>query len=637
MLKDKTFRVFIIYMYIYIHVHFHSVHDCAPYTIRLFFFVFPCRGLCPKDKDTTSNTSTTGNQDNQTSGGHRPTTSTGRSRCRGTISDGSLVRLRNGPPCGPNSIVYSRSPCGPRVGKTMNIIEHGSLDPKTSVLVKVFKDDYRITSDDKRTNWNDFDSGSTRPPELDTNSNFNSLEVWKLSDVVFLDDSPAILGRVVTVDHPQAIVDISHSTNESGTLASSSNAKSTLKVFKVSELELCPIDYVEGSPPVQPRSQQEQATKKSSSEAKASHSRGGVSLHVAGTVQHHPVCILAPELSSTSSSSLSSLLHQRQGVAASSGAVIYGYTPLAVHTTDEGPTMLVERLSDSATFIVYSGHSSAGDGALASTSFVAVNCKDSKPNLFTVEEESVPALEGGFRADPLILSYDCPLKGTQLQRDGGDEKAVARKSDEAGSKVNMMPKVFKGKAKAGCDDTAMSTPIKSMEVESHESDDATANSTKSSLPQRRSSLKRKLDDKNRTTSTTTDDGSVTDSQLQPGEAVSDKSTTTATRPAEMMDPGSQLLHSSLNLCRPLVAKLNSQPLLIWDVNGMVCPLLDGLSLRPLPSSSHSSSGGKAISSGGNHNVPLPTMSYRCVTSRQYAVSKTQSVLVIALGKPFHKT
>ena len=588
--------------------------------LPIFLISYLPRGLCPKDKETTNGTSTSNNQDNQTSGGHRPTPSSSRSRSRGAIVDGSLVRLKNGPPCGPNSIVYSRSPCGPRVGKTMNIIEHGSLDPKTSVLVKVFKDDYRVNSDStKKVNWMDYDSNSRLLSDLDSSLNYNSLEVWKLSDVVFLDDSPAILGRVVTVDYPQAIVDISHSTSESGTLASSSNAKSTLKVFKVSELELCPVDYRENSPQSQPRSQQPKKkvdlSASSSSEAKPSLNRGGVSHHVAGTVQHHPVCILAPELNNThnptgsmSGNVPSSLLQQQGAVNTNPGSVIYGYTPLAVHTTDEGPTMLVERISDSATFIVYSGHSSAGSGALVSTSFVALNSKDSKPNLFTIEEESVLALEGGFRADPVVLSYNSTSNDDRLQVGGDGDGKSAQKS-------GARSKVTKGKAKAG---SGGNTASKSMEVELQ---DATVGATKPFLPQRRSSRKRKLD-KNGKTSTAPQDQSA--SKLQAPENISDKSTITAAlNSPKKSDLSSKSFQSSPSLRRPPMAKLNSQPLLIWDVNGKVCPLLDGLNLRPVPSSKASS----------NLHVPLPTMSYRCVTSRQHAISKTQNVFVLALGKP----
>ena len=61
------------------------------------------------------------------------------SRGRRQISEGSLVRLKNGPPCGPNAIVFTLSATGgPRVGRSVSVMEQSSIDPKTSVLVKVF-------------------------------------------------------------------------------------------------------------------------------------------------------------------------------------------------------------------------------------------------------------------------------------------------------------------------------------------------------------------------------------------------------------------------------------------------------------------------------------------------------------------
>jgi hypothetical protein len=71
---------------------------------------------------------------------------------------------------------------------------------------------------------------SNTVPESEGDGSYDGLEVWSLSDVVFLDDSPAVLGRVVTVDQLQAIVDISCASSESGTMGSTSVAQSTLKV-----------------------------------------------------------------------------------------------------------------------------------------------------------------------------------------------------------------------------------------------------------------------------------------------------------------------------------------------------------------------------------------------------------------------
>ena len=485
----------------------------------------------------------------------------------------------------------------------MNIIEHGSLDPKTSVLVKVFKDEYRVTPDassSKKKSRSDLDTSSRHLSDLDSSSNYNGLEVWKLSDVVFLDDFPAILGRVVTVDHPQAIVDISHSTNESGTLASSSNAKSTLKVFKVSELELCPIDYSETR--AQQRKSNAAESSFSSSEAKfqGGVGRGGVSHHVAGTVQHHPVCILAPELSShlqvgsvpTNLLTQQERQHQMGSNSSSSfGSIIYGYTPLAVHTSDEGPTMLVERTLDNSTFLVYSGHSSAG--GLVSTSFVALNSKDSKPNRHTIEEESIPALEGGFKVDPVALEYSMSLCNKPSR------------SITEGSMVNTRSKV---KVR----EPTVLAPS-SSEVESHDSVDV---AMKPNLPQRRSSRKRKLETPNIKSVSSSATNKTSESAPS---SISNKqsSSTTAESPATSSAHQEQQGLPGSGLSLQPTPKIDSQLLLLRDVNGKICPLLDGLNLRP----THS-----------KMDAALPTLSYSCIACKQYAISKSQSVLVVALGK-----
>ena len=481
----------------------------------------------------------------------------------------------------------------------MNIIEHGSLDPKTSVLVKVFKDEYRVTPDassSKKKSRSDLDTSSRHLSDLDSSSNYNGLEVWKLSDVVFLDDSPAILGRVVTVDHPQAIVDISHSTNESGTLASSSNAKSTLKVFKVSELELCPIDYSETRAQQRKSNAVESSFSSSETKFQGGVGRGGVSHHVAGTVQHHPVCILAPELSShlqvgsvpTNLLTQQERQHQMGPNSSSFGSIIYGYTPLAVHTSDEGPTMLVERTSDNSTFLVYSGHSSAG--GLVSTSFVALNSKDSKPNRHTIEEESIPALEGGFKVDPVALEYSMSLCNKPS------------KSITEGSKVNT-------RSKGGSAALASS----SSEMESHDSVDV---AMKPNPPQRRSSRKRKLETPNiksvssSATNKTSESPPSSISNKQSSSTTAESTATSSAHQEQQWLPG-----SGLSL-QPM-PKIDSQLLLLRDVNGKICPLLDGLNLRP----THS-----------KMDAALPTLSYSCIACKQYAISKSQSVLVVALGE-----
>ena len=340
------------------------------------------RGLCPPTKPN--------NTDHSHSSSHRSSSS------RGTITDGILVRLRNGPPCGPNSIVFNQSGLRPRVGKTMNIIEHSGLDPKTSVLVKVYKDTHSSVAQADPGPGGKGRIGLTRTLEED--SQFEGLEVWSLSDVVFLDDSPSVLGRVVTVDQLQAIVDISHSSSESGTMGSTSNAQSTLKVFKISEIESCmdsrlstspqkssketglpPQTKVGGAGGVDSDSHREAASGCGKGEGLRSES---VSQHIAGLVQHTPVCLMCP--------------HPKTETSCAHGQswCVHGYQPLAIQMTDSGPMVLVKRLADGKAFLTCSGHT--GFPSFMSSSFVSLSSRDTKVGRCTIEEESVSAVEGGY-------------------------------------------------------------------------------------------------------------------------------------------------------------------------------------------------------------------------------------------------
>ena len=338
---------------------------------------------------------------------------------KATIVDGSLVRLRNGAPCGPNAIVFNEVGSQPRVGRTMNIIEHSGLDPKTSILVKVYKDkDWTgsdTTSSNSSTSLDSYDRErfkSDLEREIEYESLFSRLEVWSLSDAVFLDDSTAILGRVVTVDQLQAIVDISHATSETGTMDSTSRAQSTLKVFKLNEIESCmdsassnttPSHYGEGGGALGGVSS-EDADKRSTKVRGVGMAMDGVtemgkstvSHHIAGLVQHRPICLLTPS-APLPCWNMPHPLSQDTDPASSESApttCIHGYYPLAVHMTDQGPIMLVRRISDNFAFLVCSGHT--GFPSFSSSSFVSLSSRDSKPGRCTIEEEAVASLEGGF-------------------------------------------------------------------------------------------------------------------------------------------------------------------------------------------------------------------------------------------------
>lgn len=300
----------------------------------------------------------------------------------------------------------------PRLGLTVSTIEHSSIDPKTSVLVKVFRDSHprmREVFDGgrKRRRGGEETGGGTAAlggEGLEDSDRFEGLEVWKLSEVTFLDDSPAVLGRVITIDQQQAIVDISYSQTPSPAAPSITNiaeGRNTLRVFRTADLETCMEIGGERSTdsplplPTRAKLKPASAARGSTPLLPLAPPTKAVSHHVAGSVQHWPVCLLdpgpdqrdrshgtaPPDAPLTSSSS-------------SSPSKIAGFRPLAVHASDEGPTLLLERLSDRRVFLVCSAHASLG--AFASTSFVALGSSDGKPVRCTIEAEAANAVDSGL-------------------------------------------------------------------------------------------------------------------------------------------------------------------------------------------------------------------------------------------------
>lgn len=318
------------------------------------------------------------------------------------------------------------------MGKTMNIIEHSGLDPKTSILVKVFKDSRPCVS--KKDGVPASSNGSslgTLLTTLDSQAQFEGLEVWLLSDVVFLDDSPAVLGRVVTVDPPQAIIDISHASSESGTMGSTSTAQSTLKVFKISEIEPCMDRRLSSSPPKlstavnvassrrgdagghsrsTPTQEGKEGGEGGGGEGENTIEKVAVSQHIAGLVQHVPICLMSPcPPSSSKNHRTSAPIPETDSSHAHSGCV-YGHYPLAMRMTDNGPMILVKRVSDGTAFLACSGHS--GFPSFSSSSFVSLSSRESKLGRCTIEEESVSAMDGGYEKvkHPHLVGSDKRVK-----------------------------------------------------------------------------------------------------------------------------------------------------------------------------------------------------------------------------------
>ena len=305
------------------------------------------------------------------------------------------MRLKNGPPCGPNAIVFTVSSThGPQVGKTVSVMERSSVDPKTSVLVKVFRDSTDCSN-----------PGLSSHDLYDSSDIFSRLEVWKLSDVIFLDDSPSILGRVVAIDKQQVVVDCGFSQSHRDLVEESSAAKSSLKVFRLGELEAC----LEG-PDFHPISTQGTSAGQAPSCEQTTHQPRVVSRHVAGTVQHCPVIILDP------SPPKSQPIGFNPSDSLPSSSRLSGFKPLAIQATDLGPNLLVERVSDGAAFLVCSTHLMTG--ALNVTSFVALGYHDTKVKRCTISEERVDSIEGGLKLNPVLLQAATSLTKPKLNVPG---------------------------------------------------------------------------------------------------------------------------------------------------------------------------------------------------------------------------
>ena len=490
---------------------------------------------------------------------------------RGQISDGSLVRLKNGPPCGPNSIVFTTSSThGPQVGRSVSVMERSSIDPKTSVLVKVFRD---------RTG-----SSSSTQSNLEltcqnfhgsTGNIYSGLEVWKLSDVVFLDDSPSILGRVIAVDGTQIVVDCSYS--ETGTdlgEGTSSATKSSLKVFRLSDLEGC----IEG-PDFGRRGSNISTGEPSTSTSNPQPPAQAITHHVAGVVQHRPVCLVEPvsfHLPSSSSSSTAEPIPQSQT------GQLRGFRSLATHASDSGPNLLVERVSDQAAFLVCSSHLTMS--GINGTSFVAVGNHDTKKKRSTVSEESVNSIESGLTTDVSLTLAVQSLSNkfkTGSQVDVSDS-TVAKKTTEAA--VRKSKEVSSGKNKG-------TSSKKGKGVSSMAGKGASSRGKRSSKHVTFQRDKVAMD---------TGPGSTT------------------------VCPGSVPKSSSLSSCEFVPLSPDHPDLFfVRDAGGTVWPMLEGLCLAPIPT---------PPGWGATARPKRPVQSYRCIGVRQYAVQGEDSVAIFVLGK-----
>ena len=494
----------------------------------------------------------------------------------------------------------------------MNIIEHSTLDPKTSILVKVFKDGNTFTKDVFSPQSGTGDVSSKPPLDLDDSQLYDGVEVWKLSDIVFLDDSPSILGRVVTVDQNQAIVDISPSedtslSSETQGASNSEKSKNILKVFKLSELELCIGNRFTNSSSVKPEpSSIVQISFLPSGQTSTNifiPAPQSVTHHVAGVVQHIPICILDSSRSALRPPPpVGGSNWECEGGATS---VIRGYKVLAIHAADDGPRMMVERYSDGKAFLIGSAH--ANTGWLIGTSYVARSATDSRPNRCTLEEESVCAVDRGIAPDYLIdalsQSKEYEFKPTPSGEAASELKGEVREGDKS--------------VKEEAETKGQASEAKPQIGQKRKLDDATGDENLS--PTRNESSDEPI--LKPATSSTSD--------------ATERSSFSSSSSSQDLDskpkiPPFRITKKSYSIIVPasFISCYNSQVIFFHDVNGIICPMADGLCLKPVTAATPGGGGG----GGRSQRVPpQPQLSYRSVLSRQLAISKDTSVLVFVLG------
>ena len=463
----------------------------------------------------------------------------------------------------------------------MSVMEQSTIDPKTSVLVKVFRD-FGLNLSPPRSNFD-----TIRCDLYDSASIYSGLEVWKLSDVVFLDDSPSILGRVIAIDRQQVVVDCDFTGSNHDNVVDNNATKSTLKVFRLVDLESC-IEGPEYQHKTCPKNEGE--TSKNVAMAtgdipSASHtgirevSQSAISRHVAGTVQHRPVCILDPNLTRNLDMSVSdSIPHPSDR--------LRGLSPLAVQATDSGPNLLVERISDRLAFLVSSAHSTTS--ALSVSSFVAIGNRDTKVKKCTISEEAVNSVEAGLTPNQSLVQAIRTLSNqfkTSLE---------TNTTNSTGSKSVGM--VASGNSEA--------LPSIKTQTRSRKGKDTLSQTSRKKRSTKHVHF------------------------LRPQQVAMDTDTSTAS--SSTVVPNS--VSSTTTNCK-FVPLSTGHPdiFFLTDHSGTIFPLLDGLSLKTttaVDTSNHSS--GSNCSS--QHSLSLPLQSYRCINSRKYQVQGQDTIVVFALGQ-----
>lgn len=219
---------------------------------------------------------------------------------------------------------------------------------------------------------------SVRRKAQSSNVPSNDSEIWEVKDVVFLESENKLLGTVAAIDGPHVIVKVANVVSPS---------ESSLRVFKVSELESVPSENAEGSAMTQ---------------------QLPTSSLYRGCIQHAPKF-----LASTSTKS-------------GNKEVLAGLKPVAMTTTSVGISLIAQRSSDGKAFFLGPAMEQAIDSSRIYTCSSDVNVSTSNDDgSCTVDSEAISSQEAALAPTSLVpsVTHEKPVTGQKRRRcnDGDDD------------------------------------------------------------------------------------------------------------------------------------------------------------------------------------------------------------------------
>lgn len=236
---------------------------------------------------------------------------------------------------------------------------------------------------------------SVRRKAQSSNVPSNGSEIWEVKDVVFLESENKLLGTVAAIDGPHVIVKVANVVSPS---------ESTLRVFKVSELESVPSESAEGSAMTQ---------------------QVPTSSLYRGCIQHAPKCIVGSSIKSGNKE------------------VLVGLKPVAMTTTSVGISLIAQHSSDGKAFFLGPAMEQAIDSSKIYTCSSDVNVSSSNDDgSCTVDSEAISSREAALAPASLVPSvvHEKLVSGQKRRRrsdDNGDDDDDDSVSDNMQVTANL--------------------------------------------------------------------------------------------------------------------------------------------------------------------------------------------------------